>query len=566
MNKAIVFLGLICFPFFISAQTCVESTAYTELDINKVSAGVLAAGDLWWDLSNGKYIAPKPLPGEDPVSAIFAGAIWIGGYDNSNNLKVAAQSYRQGGNDFWPGPVITNPMTAIECLKWDQHFSVLGSEITAFLADYNDNGTINDPIPNSIITWPASGNPNAFPFLPPLPIRDLAPFKDQNGNGIYEPTSGDHPILGLDNSQDEYADQMIWWVVNDVGDTHGNTNGKQIGLEMQVMAYAYIDPPFDYTTFYTYDIINHSSEDLLSTYVGQWVDVDLGCWSNDFLGCDVSRSMGIGYNGTATDPDCFGASTPVAGYENDVPLLGVDLLAGPKDSAGNSLPMTSFLYYNGDGSPIGQPSSALHHYQFLRGIWKDGSPIEHGGTGYQQGTYSYPYMFPDDPTDPTGWSECADSNAPGDRRFVMGSGPFTFPAGGRNEFTIAVIFEPSVPHPCPSFAPLQATSDTIQSLFNRLAATNNEEIIPEILQQLNVYPNPTTASKGITVANVPAKAILEITSIDGRKLYTERQESVTGDVFWDLKTDQGRTVSQGLYLVSIRLEGVGHRVFKISVI
>ena len=36
---------------------------------------------------------------------MFAGALWIGGLDDQDNLKVAAMTYRQDGNDFWPGPL-----------------------------------------------------------------------------------------------------------------------------------------------------------------------------------------------------------------------------------------------------------------------------------------------------------------------------------------------------------------------------------------------------------------------------------------------------------------------------
>ena len=39
--------------------------------------------------------------------------------------------------------------------------------------------------------------------------RNLAPFVDQKGDGIYDPTEGDYP--------DIEGDQAIWWVMNDVG-------------------------------------------------------------------------------------------------------------------------------------------------------------------------------------------------------------------------------------------------------------------------------------------------------------------------------------------------------------
>ncbi|MBK9781978.1 MAG: hypothetical protein IPP55_18365 [Anaerolineales bacterium] len=54
--------------------------------------------------------------------SLFAGAIWIGGLEaGSNNLKVAAQTYRQSGSDFWPGPIdrTTVSITPDQCTKYD---------------------------------------------------------------------------------------------------------------------------------------------------------------------------------------------------------------------------------------------------------------------------------------------------------------------------------------------------------------------------------------------------------------------------------------------------------------
>ena len=59
---------------------------------------------MWWDLvGNAEYEVPKG----SGKNSLFAGAIWIGGKDAAGNLKVAAQTYRQSGSDFWPGPVDT---------------------------------------------------------------------------------------------------------------------------------------------------------------------------------------------------------------------------------------------------------------------------------------------------------------------------------------------------------------------------------------------------------------------------------------------------------------------------
>ena len=54
-------------------------------------------------------------------------------------------------------------------------------------------------------------------------------------------------------------------------------------------------------TFYSYKIINRSTETLNETYFGQWVDPDLGNYQDDYVGCDVELGLGYCYNGDADD-------------------------------------------------------------------------------------------------------------------------------------------------------------------------------------------------------------------------------------------------------------------------
>jgi len=85
-----------------AAAACSPGSGRTDLDLNNVRALIFTSGDMWWDLNNSaKYEVPK---GSNRHSA-FASALWIGGVDNGGNLKVAAMTYRQTGNDFWPGPL-----------------------------------------------------------------------------------------------------------------------------------------------------------------------------------------------------------------------------------------------------------------------------------------------------------------------------------------------------------------------------------------------------------------------------------------------------------------------------
>jgi len=389
-------LPLIFLPIFSFGQACTAAQAQVDLDINNVSAILLSGGDMWWDLTNGKYIVPKPLPGGTPVAAMFTSSLWIGGVDNAGNLKLAAQTYRQSGDDYWPGPII-NGASPI-CSQWDQHYVVYGDEIALVRLDFLDDGNVSS-VPVNMLKWPARGNPyysNHFPNV--LPNQDLAPFYDQDNDGIYDPYNGDFPIVGKQGCDTLYADQMIWWVINDLGNLHTQTGGAPIGVEIQTMAYSFISPPLDYSTFYNYTIINKGVTSLNDTYITQFSDPDLGCWDNDYIGNDSTRSMGIVYNATATDPSCASV-----GYGNSIPLVGIDMLSSPDDDNGVPLGMTSFFYFNNDFSPQGAPSNPGEYYGYMNGKWKDGSPIEYGGDGYNEGTFPTSHVYSGNPKDPNSW-------------------------------------------------------------------------------------------------------------------------------------------------------------------
>ena len=63
---------------------------------------------MWWDLSMVVEI-PQGLE-----NIMFAGALWIGGVDDNNQIKVAGQTYRQSGSDYWPGPLDNVRLTSEE--------------------------------------------------------------------------------------------------------------------------------------------------------------------------------------------------------------------------------------------------------------------------------------------------------------------------------------------------------------------------------------------------------------------------------------------------------------------
>ncbi len=498
---------------------CATSSGKTILDINNVRATLLVGGDIWWDGTRGQYVVPKPPEGSglDPVSSLYAGAVWIGGYDSGQNLKMAAQTYgtNVGDTDFWPGPLTEIGTVGVDtCSQWDRFFEVSGANITQHIRLWQaalENGEDEidpDLIPDDILGWPAQLNQFFFDvnqFELPVTDQGLAPFFDEDGDGAYEPHQGDYPIIEIRGCEEldilpQYGDQMIFWIYNDAGGVHSETGGIPIQMEIQVEAFSYeTNDEINNMSFYRYKLINRALDQIDSCFFAMWIDPDLGCALDDYIGCDTSRSMMYVYNSDALDGesscnDCDGAFT----YCTNIPILGVDYFRGPlgpknfcnginaddglcNPSLGQiedpdtivELGMSSFTYYNNGSTqpppPDGteDPGSAPEHYNYLSGSWRDGLRFTYGGNGHNPASTDYiNYAFTEAPNDITGWSMCQEGLADGDRRTVQASGPFRLDPGAINELIIGAVWVPDIDYPCPSISKLTFADDIAQALFD----------------------------------------------------------------------------------------------------
>jgi hypothetical protein len=452
---------------------CAVPRSKTELNVNNVRAALLISGDMWWDgEGTGLYEVPKVAAGQQSVSSIFAGAVWIGGIDAvTGTLRAAAQTYRQAGaNDYFAGPLDNSGETdQARCNLYDRFWEVSGDNIKKMINDFNDNQQIDEQIPDDILQWPGASNPNN-----PLAsgFGELGPYFDRDGDGVYNPSFGDVPIIGacVPASIDEVISatpaQLIWWVYNDNGNIHTETEASPIGMEIQTTAFSFVGEPsedINQMTFYRHRLINKGANTLDSTYMGQWVDPDLGWYADDFVGCDTVLGIGYVYNGDAID-DINGP-----GYGTALPMLAVDYFRGPKNEFGEELKMTNFLYYNNEnGTSNGNPSGAQHYYNYLSGTWGNGSVWQWGGNSTSGGRRTN-FMFPSPPDEvgapATVWSECSSRNAPSDRRFLMSSGPFRLLPGADNDLVIGIPWVRPVTT-CPSMALLRRADLSAQALFN----------------------------------------------------------------------------------------------------
>jgi hypothetical protein len=340
------------------AAVCKRAQSTAELNVNNVRAMINGYGNMWYDGSIAQYHLPK----NSNTCPMFCSALWIGGTDVNDQLRIAALRFGSEGDDYWPGPLQLNTASVDLpiCNQYDKHYVITKSEVLALKAmfTYDSAGaTPTDAFDPSLVSqtikeWPAHGGEYQSPYL--------APFYDANGNGVYEWEEGDYPYYDFDNDLcprtlkaqwgREYTkhvattleteagivtggllsdqvlkgDQTIWWVFNDMGNVHTESKGQPIGMEIRAQAFAFsTNDQINNMTFYSYEIINRSTYELRETYFSQWVDADLGYAFDDYVGCDVKRGLGYCYNGDEQDGPGSGS------YNGIPPAVGVDFFQGP---------------------------------------------------------------------------------------------------------------------------------------------------------------------------------------------------------------------------------------------
>lgn len=279
------------------------------------------------------------------------------------------------------------------------------------------------------------------------PVEYGAPFYDDNRNGVFEPQLGEEPGLAG-------ADQVIWFVVNDLDTTtaHSSFGSPPLGLEVQVTLWGYNKGPasLKQTNFRRYRVINKSTQTIDSMFFGIWSDSDLGNYTDDLAGCDTTLDMGFVYNGSNQDVQFtpFGLAPPAIGYV----LLQGPVVPSANDTAlfnfksklnSKNLPMTSFGYTkikeNWDPPPLDDYYWTLAYYNWLNGLHLDGEtlPFIIGSGPHQGQTTKFPLSG--DPVSGTGDIDGTGNNyPPRDVRILLGSGPFTIQPWDTQEVVFAL--------------------------------------------------------------------------------------------------------------------------------
>ena len=535
------FLKVVVFFSFLVVLACVDVNAQVTqyLNSNNIIAGIAPGGNLF---------SPNPLGGvglfqtkfDSGRAEIFTSTLWMDGYDENGGLHGAAQGYLNSGYANGPLPVV-NTLSYVRYYK--RVFKVTQTEISQFRAS-NFPVSANQ-VDTSILYWPGKGNPNVLSNYAVSIDSPLAPFIDLNNNGIYEPLEGDYPAIT--------GDQAIFFVFNDMPALNGAINCPAMQVEIRGLVSCFNDTtsggvPYNKravnnSIFVQYQIENKSQHRYTGFDIGQWLDPDLGCFQNDYVGCDSARSLMFAYNGTSYDPDC----SPELGFDSLPVALGVQLLSQPMSVFGIS------AFSSSDSANLDTSDNCLMLRNLLEGNWVgDSGVFSYGYTGYATLGYATKYFYNGDPAISTQWSEVSNHSSPGDRRMYGATDSLTFNPGQTIHFDVAftTTFD-STSNNISIIDSAKNDADTIrQFYYQHLLPAENALGIQNIQSHnqltVSLFPNP--ANTQVTIQCNTEIQTVQLMDLEGR---VQLSKSV-GARNLTLPTN---TLARGVYLVNVLANG-----------
>jgi Secretion system C-terminal sorting domain len=440
----------ILLPIFVISAVTISAQQSATLDINNIQAEFNSAGD---HLCTDTTLANTMQTPANGVS-FSVGQLWIGGFDQSHNLYVAAQTYRQTGTDFWAGAIdtasehISTPRNAYYNRVWKINKTTIDSFRLGLFSI----------VPNSIASWPANGDAQFNE------ARNLAPYADLNGDGFYDPASGDYPLIR--------GDQAIFFMYNDhlQGSSHTESGSPNyMCIEIHGMAYAVncpSDSALQNAIFVHYEIYNRSARNYDSVFVALWNDFDIGFGAGRF-NCDSAAGTYYHHAGARDAVGVVCLNQPLA-Y-----LVGA---------------VNRFVEFNGDLTLNGNPTEPSDYYGFMSGHYRDSSLILYANTGGPTN-----YMYTGDPNTSTGWL-----SLPDDYRSIGSSGPYNLNAGSNIAIDYAYVYAHDYGNQG------NQGSVIVRNRMNQLKLTYTNDstncgnitgIDPAVQnksEQILLYPNPTS--------------------------------------------------------------------------
>ncbi len=468
------------------------------IDINNVKAIMNNRGILNYRGPVNNSAPENPdyeFPKGSGSPSFLPNSLWLGNLDNNNNLHLAAQTYRQSGEDFWPGPINTSTgnTDTVTALAFDKVWKINRFDVEefkwAFNLGYVQNGTY--VVPEDIVDWPANGNSSV--------TQSLAPFFDKNSDGLYKPLQdGDFPIIR--------GDQMLYWIFNDKLSSHTESGGQNLGVEVHASVYAYQCNTFpanlqviNNTIFCNFEIINRSSNNYDNFIIGNFCDPDMQYLYDDYVASYPSLNLTYTYSkpeSASVDPSYKGLKigNTILNGPFAKPNDGIDNNNnGQIDEPNEKCLLSHAMIFKNDQSTMGNPSQPNHYYQYMQTLWKDNSPLTYGGNGYG-GSAPTKFFFDGQPWDTTTWN----CNEIADWRMVQTSGPVIFNAGDTINYEYAIVNYANPSMPWDNAAVFQDFYSDVQTIRNSYYQNNITSCLQldlgmnnkQLTSEIKLFPNP----------------------------------------------------------------------------
>jgi hypothetical protein len=504
---------------------------YQQFDGNQIKTWTSNRGE--WVSCEANREAGLEWPKNSGKYAVYQSGIWLvcgkvkEPDDESFKDEIRTAAVRYYSSEFQPGQIV----------YWDTlgNFEVASNQYP----QENCIWKAQNPEDPKYRYYKINRGETSSPDYLNWPIEQGAPV-DKNSNPL---------IMG---------DQTMWCVYNDAEQKNHDQRfaSLPLGIEIQTTLFGFaqndINHQLENVLFVKSLMINKSDNHYDEMYVGIWADPDLGKATDDLAGVDTSLALAYCFNGHSPD-EIYGATPPSVGFsflQKPVVKNSKNTLPWSKDlpSEEDQTELSSFIRFT-VGPPCYDPDTKEQVYNLMTGLSTQGEPIINPKT--EKPTR---FMISGDPITREGWVD-RDLGLPGDRRFLLSTGPFAMAPLDSQEIVTAIMIVKGETL-MDGIRALKLYQEYIKIVFdsNFDPGSFNSLFDPSLPQNYELkqnYPNPFNPATTISYF-LPFGGLVELNiyNLQGQKiqeLVNQWQSAGHYSLTWD-----GTNFSSGIYFFQIK--------------